>query len=203
MGKKSRRQRQVQQLDLSNLGPPTPLDHRFNALKIQHKGRALSNDDILRLRDMKTKAREAVDATHVGWPTIEIAWTHDQLDEYCGAVAFPRIGTKGLDSALRALERWPRLQPYWLRLRRRVCDNCQQQVALSEPRYLVCGGCGVARYCCEECQRNDWEWHQTYCAAMARTRRVHRAERLKRGWEFVRNRLAQYHGVKNPRALGL
>ena len=126
-----------------------------------------------------------MDATHPFWPTSEIAWTHDQLDEYTGAVAFPRIRTKGLDSALRALERWPRLQEYWPRLRRRVCDHCQQQVALSEPRYLVCGGCAVARYCCEECQRNDWGWHQVYCAAMARSRKVYKAEKLKRGLAFA------------------
>ena len=71
------------------------------------------------------------------------------------------------------------MQPYWPRLRRRVCDNCASQVALSEPRYLVCGGCGVARYCCEECQRADWEWHHGYCANMARSRRVYEATKLK------------------------
>ena len=97
--------------------------------------------------------------------------THDWLHEYTCAVAFPRIRTKGLDSALRALKRWPRLQPYWRRLRRRVCDHCASQVALSEPRYLVCGGCGVARYCSEECQCADWDSHQHICASMARRRR--------------------------------
>ena len=141
---------------------------RFNALQLQsHKdGSNLSEDDIRRMLETKRAARNVADTMS----TFRHPAHHDWLDEYLAAVAYPRIKAKSLDSALRALKRWPRLLPYWPRLRRRVCDHCHSRVALSEPRYLVCGGCGVARYCCEECQRNDWEWHQSFCEAMARRR---------------------------------
>ena len=66
------------------------------------------------------------------------------------------------------LKRWPRLQPHWPRIRRRICDQCGRRVALSKPRYLVCGGCGAARYCSEACQIANWGHHQTVCAALAR-----------------------------------
>ena len=152
-----------------------------HATQLRHRdGSELSVEEKERLRIVFLRARSTVDAAHARSryaPNL----THDWLNEYTFAVAYPRIKTKGLDSAIRALERWPRLQPYWPRLRRRVCDNCASQVALSEPRYLVCGGCGVARYCCEECQRADWEWHHGYCANMARSRRVYEATKLKRG----------------------
>ena len=54
------------------------------------------------------------------------------------------------------------------RIRRRICDQCGRRVALSKPRYLVCGGCGAARYCSEACQIANWGHHQTVCAALAR-----------------------------------
>ena len=31
--------------------------------------------------------------------------------------------------------------------------------------YLVCSGCGKARYCSEACQRLDWAEHQEKCPA--------------------------------------
>ena len=182
MGKKSRRQKQDK---------PAPLEHklfdRFAAHKIHHKdGSLLTTDEVDRMTVMVRQARDAVEATQASWLNIEISWTRDQLEEYLAVVAYPRIRTKGLDSALRALERWPHLRPHWSRLRRRVCDYCHSQVALSEPRYLVCGGCGVARYCCEECQRNDWGWHQTKCTYMSRQRRIYEAEKLKVGQAIAR-----------------
>ena len=164
MGKKSRRQKQPE---------PHELGERWDAIAIlRYKdGRPISDDDFQQLRETKRAARDVVD-TQCRYPPGKDNITHDWLDEYQFAVAYPRIRTKGMDSALKALVRWPRLQKYWPRLRRRVCDHCHAQVALSEPRHLVCGGCGVARYCCEACQRADWEWHQIYCADMARRRRV-------------------------------
>ena len=168
MGKKSRRQRQV---SLNQTGG-IAYYRRFNALQLQsHKdGSKLSEDDIRRMIATKRAARNAADEMWARPSTIGSSLTHDWLDEYLAAVAYPRIKIKSLDSALRALERWPHLLPYWPRLRRRVCDHCHSRVALSEPRYQVCGGCGVARYCCEECQRADWGWHQSFCEAMARRR---------------------------------
>ena len=46
-------------------------------------------------------------------------------------------------------------------------DSSARQVALTEPRYLVCSGCGVARYCSEACQRVHWTEgeHQKVCPA--------------------------------------
>ena len=176
MGKKSRRQKQRE---------PNELGERWDAdAALRYKnGFPLGDYDLQELRETKCEARDTVDARYArcGYRIGSNNITHDWLDEYQWAVALPRIRTEGVDSAIRALKRWPRLQPYWPRLRRRVCDNCASQVALSEPRYLVCGGCGVARYCCEECQRADWEWHQTYCADMARRRRLYEATKLKRG----------------------
>ena len=59
------------------------------------------------------------------------------------------------------------VQPHWKRIRRRICWGCARQVALTEPRYLVCAGCGKARYCSEACQRADWPRHQHKCPAVA------------------------------------
>ena len=63
---------------------------------------------------------------------------------------------------------WPRLRKYWPRLRRRICSCCGKgNLNLSEPRLLVCAGCGegrgVARYCSEACQREHWPEHQKSC----------------------------------------
>ena len=154
--------------------------HRFQHDRlVRHKdGSALSEAEEQRCAKVFFAVMANVDA-RCGYNGYNL--THDWLDEYQWAVALPHIRTKGVDSAIRALKRWPRLQPYWPRLRRRVCDRCHTQVALSEPRYLVCGGCGVARYCCEACQRADWGWHQVYCAAMARRRRIYEATKWERG----------------------
>ena len=37
-----------------------------------------------------------------------------------------------------------------------------------EVRRVVCGGCGVARYCSEACQIANWGHHQKVCAPLAR-----------------------------------
>ena len=115
MGKKSRRQRQV------NSTGAIAYYRRFNALQLQsHKdGSKLSEDDKRRMIATKRAARNAADEMWARPSTIGSSLTHDWLDEYLAAVAYPRIKAKSLDSALRALERWPRLLPYWRRLRRR------------------------------------------------------------------------------------
>ncbi len=81
-------------------------------------------------------------------------------------IVLPRLATEGVKGALKAIKKWPRVRPYWKRVRRRICFNCAKQVAPSEPRYMVCSGCGDARYCSEECQRRDWRAaHQKVCPA--------------------------------------
>ena len=80
-------------------------------------------------------------------------------------IVLPRLATEGVKGALKAIKKWPRVRPYWKRVRRRICFNCAKQVAQSEPRYMVCSGCGDARYCSEDCQRRDWRAHQKDCPA--------------------------------------
>ena len=107
----------------------------------------------------------------------------DALDEYIGAVVglqFPRmIGDKKIGGgligmlrsvesqyarlSLKTVERWPRVRPHWKRFRRHLCDYCPACAHLTEPRFLVCSGCGRKRYCCEECQRAQWPAHQNDC----------------------------------------
>ena len=87
--------------------------------------------------------------------------------EYNRLVVINRMRPEGLYSALKAIEKWPRVQPYWKRVRRRICACCARQADLSEPRFLVCSECGDARYCSEQCQREDWYSgvHQKDCPA--------------------------------------
>ena len=115
-------------------------------------GRFISNEDF----DQISSALAAVDLT---------------LDsEYSKLVLAARLRSEG-KGALKAIKKWPRIRPYWKRVRRRICVRCARQVDrsrkvdLSEPRYLVCSGCGDARYCSEACQRADWARHQKDCPA--------------------------------------
>ena len=71
-----------------------------------------------------------------------------------------------LDEA--TVKRWPRVKPHWRRFHRRLCRHCHNSAHLSEPRYLVCSGCGVARYCSEACQAADWPKHQEQCCWLLR-----------------------------------
>ena len=85
--------------------------------------------------------------------------------EYSSLMLMPRFGAEGLQGALKGVGNWPRFRPYWRRVRRRVCAHCAKRADLSEPRYLVCSGCGKARYCSEACQREHWPFHQKECLA--------------------------------------
>ena len=67
--------------------------------------------------------------------------------------------------SLKTIERWPRVRPHWRRFERRLCHNCSACAHLATPRYQVCSGCGVARYCSLECQRLHWPRHQEECLA--------------------------------------
>ena len=86
----------------------------------------------------------------------------DKLGEFIHLVLFPTHKNEGLEAALRLVKRWPKFKSHWHRVRRRICDYCGRRNDLSEPRLWVCGGCGVARYCDEECQAND-SWHLGDC----------------------------------------
>ena len=106
------------------------------------------------------------------------------LDQYIGTVVgmqffrmlvIREIGGKAIgrtmDTAclrlrLTTVKRWPRLRPHWRRFQRRLCHNCPACAHLGEPRYMVCSGCGVARYCSEECQRLHWPRHREECHAI-------------------------------------
>ena len=97
---------------------------------------------------------------------------------------------------VRAAERWPRIRKYWRRVRRRICSACgKYTLDLSQPRYLVCGGCGkgrgVGRYCSEACQAEHWPLHWMDCASSSETRRlaVENAE-LRRSSAELQQRLA-------------
>ena len=92
------------------------------------------------------------------------------LNEYVSAFVIERTVKRGLDAGLRSLARWPRIEPYWHRLRRRICrgPHClahNSVTKLLEPRCFVCDGCGQARYCSEACQRADWLEHRQVCPA--------------------------------------
>ena len=92
----------------------------------------------------------------------------DTWAEFTYLVVFPAYKEDGLEAALRLVRRWPRFRPYWRRLRRRTCEYCGPRNDLSEPRLWVCSGCGVARYCDEECQANDFSHHAKCCQTLAR-----------------------------------
>ena len=93
----------------------------------------------------------------------------DAMNEYAFLVVCQKYHTDGRtrEVMLRWLRRWPKFRPYWRRLRRRVCDYCGKQNDLSEPRFLVCSGCGVARYCGKECQADDFSHHEKCCPLLA------------------------------------
>ena len=87
------------------------------------------------------------------------------LEEYSNHVILARHVTEGVYGALKAVKKWSRVQPHWKRIRRRICAHCLKRADLTEPRYLVCSGCGDARYCSEACQRKHWAEHQRVCPA--------------------------------------
>jgi hypothetical protein len=48
-------------------------------------------------------------------------------------------------------------------------DSASQMTLVTNARRAVCGGCGVARYCCRACARADWGWrHQKVCSSLRR-----------------------------------
>lgn len=145
MGKKSRRPR----LNNNNTGleeawsqnvVPAPRDRRLYQY----------------FRDKTTEAVKAIAASDENW---------EHLSEYNEYIILTRLVEEGPKRAMKAVRRWPVFRPHWHRVRRRICHNCHSTVGLAMPRFLVCSGCGVARYCCEACQSAHWPKHQAKCQA--------------------------------------
>ena len=93
----------------------------------------------------------------------------ENFDEYMGLILEDKSTARDRRAILHAMKRWPRIRKYWPRVRRRICSACgKYTLDLSQPRYLVCGGCGkgrgVGRYCSETCQAEHWPVHSTNCA---------------------------------------
>jgi hypothetical protein len=151
MGKKSRRKapRDVkakatpQALGIREAKPPTAqVPGRFPPLA--HFGLEMGTAENLLRQLYVVEAESDPDQSPEGdWADV---------DEFLSLVVYPQYRKGGLERALRAVRRWLRLRPHWRRVRRRICDFCAKQNDLSEPRLEVCSGCGVARYCNEECQ---------------------------------------------------
>ncbi len=101
----------------------------------------------------------------------------EAMREYTGDVVWVKLKTEGLESALKAVRRWPEIRDCWERMRprfrRRRCSNpyCMKLAKLQAPRYLVCSACQEFSlsiyYCSEACQRADWPRHQLNCPANA------------------------------------
>ena len=163
MGKKSRRNKAPRE----RKERPEPVQDAYAQplIRYRHTRHYGLEDDGSDDSHLKLLLR-AIDATdEVGEEEDEEA---DTWAEFTYLVVFPAYKEDGLEAALRLVKRWPRFRPYWRRLRRRICDYCGKRNDLSEPRLWVCGGCGVARYCDEECQVDDFSHHAQCCLALAR-----------------------------------
>ena len=159
MGKKSRRQREAGGAAAGSLRP----EKRFEPEKWRHEdGSSITKYEFFQL---SVALRKPAMAKSLYTPQGAM---HPEAREYISLVIHRKVVTKGVDNAFEAVERWPELRPHWRRIRRRICEQCGRRVALSEPRFMVCGGCGVARYCSEACQITNWGHHQTVCAPLGR-----------------------------------
>ena len=103
----------------------------------------------------------------------------ESFQEFFTLVVYRQFRRNGLEVARSYLQDWLKWAPHWRRIRRRICDQCGRRANLTEPRYLVCSGCGVARYCCEECQIADWPHHQSYCEALSRQKSLDAVRELR------------------------
>ena len=120
----------------------------------------------------------------------------ETFDEYMNLIVRNKMVAGDTGAWVRATERWPRIRKYWPRVRRRICSACgKHTLDLSQPRYLVCSGCGkgrgVGRYCSEACQAAHWPLHSMDCASSSLTKRFaeENAELAEEGAE-LRRRLA-------------
>ncbi len=193
MGKKSRRQREQGGAVTGFLKP----HKRFEKEHWRHKdGSPVSDEEDFELCLALRMLPELKEVREMGLQehSTKDDAAQQRRHEYMSLVVQKKLVTKGMPGAIEAWKRWPRLQPHWPRIRRRICDQCGRRVALSEPRFLVCGGCGVARYCSEACQIANWGHHQTVCAALAR--HVARGAPRKAEWKAFSLAQKLYYGEK-------
>ncbi len=164
MGKKSRRKAPKAQRERKQAEPVEDA-YAQPLIRYRHTRHYGLEDDGSDDSDLKLLLR-AIDATE------EVGEEEDEEDdtwaEFTYLVVFPAYKEDGLEAALRLVKWWPRFRPYWRRLRRRICDYCGWWNDLSEPRLWVCAGCGVARYCGEDCQAADFSHHAQCCPLLAR-----------------------------------
>ncbi len=168
MGKKSRRNKAPKAAREDELEEPNFAEDRSSHM-IRYREPAERNVDndtanFLALEHWKAAGGETDFSDLSEWGEGEL----ETMTEFLYLVVFPAHKEDGLESALWLVRRWPRFRPYWRRLSRRICDYCGRRNDLSEPRLWVCGGCGVARYCDEECQANDFSHHAKSCHVLAR-----------------------------------
>ena len=115
--------------------------------------------DAMALGDSDGLALDEYIGAVVGLQFIQILMKYDKDGKLIGK----EPGVECYPLTLEIVNLWPRVRPHWKRFRRRLCHNCPACAHLTEPRYMVCSGCGVARYCSEKCQREHWPRHQQDC----------------------------------------
>ena len=57
-----------------------------------------------------------------------------------------------------------------------LCWNCSKNKSEVD-RLYKCGGCKVARYCCEDCKNNDWKEHGNWCLKKQQKRLARKAKK--------------------------
>ena len=50
------------------------------------------------------------------------------------------------------------------------CQGCGKNERLCQARFKTCGRCHMARYCCQECQKEDWKRHKEECSRVLEQR---------------------------------
>ena len=132
-----------------------------NEFEINQRTWLLRNAFLERFPDDESALDEYLCAV-MGNQFLKMGFAPSWKDQpFCESLKYLVLGGRALGQP--ALARWGRVRPHWRRFRRRLCHFCANSAHLSEPRYLVCSGCGVARYCSEACQAADWRNHEQEC----------------------------------------
>ena len=127
MGKKSRRQREG--------GAATGFlkpHKRFEDKHWRHKdGSPISDDETFELYMLLRTLPELREVREMGLQehSTKDDAAQQRRHEYMSLVVQKKLVTKGMPGAIEAWKRWPRLQPHWPRIRRRICDQCSRRLA--------------------------------------------------------------------------